>query len=297
MSEFKKLTIGDIELIRKYLSYTSFQSCDYSAANIILWSEVYNTEYILVEDMLIMKFRSNDKIQFTFPLGKNNLKKAFEWIMDYCYKNNIPFQINPVEPSMFELIEQLYPGKYMIQYNRDNYDYVYSREALKELSGKKYHGKKNHINKFKKINPEWAYEDISFENKEECIEMVKKWCVLNDCGDDEEKVAEICVVIKAIKYMEELNLIGGVVRTREGIVALTMGEAINDDTFIIHFEKAFASIQGSYTMINQQFIENRLINFNFINREEDMGIEGLRKAKESYHPLYLIEKGTVKEKK
>lgn len=293
MGSFKKITIDDKEMISKYLKQSQYKACDYSVANIILWSSVYGTEYAIIEDMLIMKYRNNEIDFFTFPMGESNHKAALEWMIKYCEEQEILFQMNPVEPQMYQLLEQILPGKFSIKYNRDGYDYVYNREDLQNLVGKKYHGKKNHINKFIKMNPEWTYEDITNENLDECIEMVKKWCIVNNCCEDKDKAAEICVVLKALENIEVLNLKGGIIRTKEEIVALTMGEEMKDGMFVIHFEKAFATVQGAYPMINQQFIQHQLTEYQYINREEDLGIEGLRKAKESYCPEFLVEKGTV----
>jgi hypothetical protein len=204
--------------------------------------------------------------------------------------------MNLVERDMFEEIENNFPGKFGITYVRDSADYVYHMENLKNLVGKKYHGKKNHINKFLKINIDWKYECISDENTQECIEMVKEWCVQNSCCADKSKVAEVCVLIKGLQNRERLHMIGGVIRTNGRITAVTMGEKSNDTTFTIHFEKAYANVQGAYPMINQQFIIHELSAYAYVNREEDMGIEGLRKAKESYYPAFMTEKGILFQK-
>jgi hypothetical protein len=194
MERFKKITIEDKETISKYLNQSQYQSCDYSAANIILWSSVYGTEYAIIEDMLVMKYRNNDIEYFTFPMGAVGHKAVLEWMIQYCVEQGNSFRMNPVEPQMFQLIEEIYPGKFSIEYNRDGFDYIYNREDLQNLVGKRYHGKKNHINKFIKMNPEWSYEEITSENLNESIEMVKKWCIVNNCCEDKDKAAEICVV-------------------------------------------------------------------------------------------------------
>jgi len=293
MEQFKKITIADRDLLTKYLSMVKHRACDYSTGNLILWSDVYNTQYAIAQDMLLIKYGKGEDNYFAYPMGTGDLKQSFEWMLAYCKENNLEFKMNAIEPYMFEEIEKLYHGQYEISYIRDNADYIYNIEDLKNLAGKKYHGKKNHVNKFLKINENWAYESITDENTKECIDMVKEWCVENRCCEDKSKADEICILINGLKHRKELNMIGGIIRTAGRIVALTIGEKSGDDMFIIHFEKAFADVEGAYQMINQQFIIHELSHYTYVNREEDMGVIGLRKAKESYHPAFMAEKGVL----
>ena len=126
--------------------------------------------------------------------------------------------------------------------------------------------------------------------------MALKWCEQNGCRKDDEKNSEICVTMNSLRLLEELELIGGILRVEGEVVAFTIGEPISDDTFVVHIEKAYAEIQGAYPMINQQFVEHECLKYKYVNREEDTGAEGLRKAKLSYQPVFLVEKGNVKEK-
>ncbi len=124
--------------------------------------------------------------------------------------------------------------------------------------------------------------------------MALKWRNLNGCEDDEEKNSEMCVTLNSLRLYKELNLIGGLLRVGDEIVAFTIGEAVNDDTFVVHIEKAYADIEGAYTMINQQFVEHEIAGkYKYTNREDDVGEEGLRKAKLSYKPVFMVEKGVV----
>lgn len=189
-----------------------------------------------------------------------------------------------------------YPDQFEIEYNRDLADYVYESEKLATLSGKKLHGKRNHINKFKLEHEDWSYETLTEENLEECFEMALKWRNDNGCEEDEEKNAEMCVTMNSLRLFKELELTGGILKVDGEIAAFTIGEPICDDTFVVHIEKAFADIQGAYPMINQQFVSHECQNYQYINREEDTGAEGLRKAKLSYRPVFLVEKGVVTRK-
>ena len=296
MEQFKKITVEDREILAKYINMRKHRACDYSVGNLVLWSDIYNTQFAVANDMLFIKFRNGDKNYFAFPMGNGNLKQSFQWIFEYCEEQNIEFNMSVIESDMFADIEKIYPGEYQVSYIRNNADYVYKTEDLKNLAGKKYHSKKNHINKFLKTNKDWSYERISKENTEECVEMVKEWCLENGCCTDQSKADEICAVLKGLRNREKLSLLGGVIRISGRIVALTMGEKLDDDMFVIHFEKAFADINGTYPMINQQFIIHELSDYIYVNREEDLGVEGLRKSKESYRPIFMLEKGILTKK-
>ena len=216
--------------------------------------------------------------------------------MQYSAQRNVPFQMYNVTPEYYAQLEEWYPGRFQIEDVRDDADYVYESEKLATLSGKKLHGKRNHINKFKATyEGRWSYEKMTRDNVEDCFQMALKWREENGCEEDSEKRSEMCVTLNSLRLLEELELTGGVLRIDDEVVAFTIGEPICKDTFVVHIEKAFADVQGAYPMINQQFVEHECMNYRYINREEDTGSEGLRKAKLSYRPAFMVEKGYVTE--
>lgn len=194
-------------------------------------------------------------------------------------------------------METWYPGQFQIEYLRDEADYVYEMEKLSTLAGKKLHGKRNHINKFKTLYPDWNYEPITSENVEECFQMALEWRNENGCEEDLEKNAEMCVTLNFLRLFKELGMKGGLIRVDKKVVAFCVGEPVCKDTFVVHVEKAFAEVEGAYPMINQQFVQHECTDYLYVNREEDTGAEGLRKAKLSYHPAFLVEKGIVTRKR
>ena len=225
----------------------------------------------------------------------------YDWVLDLrrqCVEKQVPFQLHNITKEDFAKLEELYPGRFDIRYERDYADYVYETEKLASLSGKKLHSKKNHVNKFKSLYPDWSYEPITKDNVEECFQMALRWRELNGCEADEEKHAEICVTLNFLRLFEELEMRGGALRVNGEIVAFTVGEPVGmrQDTLVVHIEKAFSDIQGAYTMINQQFAIHEGKGFQYMNREDDVGEEGLRQAKLSYKPVFLIEKGVVRER-
>ena len=293
---FKRAELEDKEVISHYFKHHTSRSCERTFVNVYLWSRHYKVQFAIVEDTLVFK-SEDDGLAFAFPAGEpENVKKALEVLMEYSKERGYPFCMYNVTPDFFAMLEQWYPGRFQIEYNEDDADYVYESEKLATLSGKKLHSKRNHVNKFKtEYEGRWSYEPITKDNLEECFQMGLKWRNDNGCEEDEEKNAEICVTLNSLRLFEELELVGGILRVDGEIVAFTIGEPICSDTFVVHIEKAYADIPGAYNMVNQQFVEHECMNYKYVNREEDTGAEGLRKAKRSYRPVFMVEKGTVTE--
>ncbi|MEZ3434297.1 MAG: phosphatidylglycerol lysyltransferase domain-containing protein [Lachnospiraceae bacterium] len=295
---FKRAELEDKEIISEYFKNHTSRSCERTFVNVFLWSRQYPVKWAVIEDALVFKSEDENHVSFAFPAGEDeNVKRALKVMEAYSKEKGYPFSMYNVTPDNFEKLEAWYPGRFQIEYVRDDADYVYESEKLAALPGKKLHSKRNHVNKFKAVyGNRWSYEPISGENVEECFQMALRWRSANGCDDDLEKNAEMCVTLNSLRLFEELNLTGGVLRVDGRIVAFTIGEPVCPDTFVVHIEKAYAEIPGAYNMINQQFVEHECMDYQYVNREEDTGSEGLRKAKLSYRPVFLVEKGNVTER-
>ena len=299
--DLKKITLEDRQWMEPYYRYEQSGSCEVCFANNYLWTPFYNVEYAVMEDMLVF-FSKGRELSATMPMAKDeesagNLKKVILQLEAYFKQLDKPFSMHLVTQEKMQLLEELFPGKYEIIYDRDAADYIYEVEQMMSLKGKKLHGKRNHINKFKENNPNWSYEPLTKDNLEECMAMSMEWKKVNLCGEKGEKHTEFCVTTRALKQFQELGLCGGVLRDGSRVVAFTLGEELNKDMFVVHIEKAFAEVQGAYPMINQQFLLHEASQYKYVNREDDAGSEGLRKAKLSYYPAFLQEKGNVRIKK
>ena len=192
---------------------------------------------------------------FAYPLGSpENCKKAIERLMEWCEEKGLPFTMYAVTSEQFEELDKMFPGKFEIEYNRDVADYVYDQEKLATLGGRKYHAKRNYINRFIEIYPDWSYETITDDNVEECFQMALAWRRQNGCEGDESKRAEMCVALNALRLLRELRLVGGLIRVNGNVVAFTVGERQAGDTLVVHIEKAYADVAGAYPLINQQFV-------------------------------------------
>ena len=282
-----------LQTILSHLKGQGFRGCERTFANIYLWARFYDLVWALVEETVVFRSVFGGQYSYTYPAGDGDHRAAVEKILKECEEKGHPFALHGVSQKEYDELERYFPGRFQVEWPRDVEDYVYETEKLIHLSGKKYHGKKNHINQFKAACPDWSYESISDENVEECFQMALRWRELNGCEGDPEKNKEMCVALNSLRLFKELELKGGLLRADGEVVAFTLGEPVSEDTFVVHIEKAYADVRGAYPLINQQFLEHEVADYTYVNREDDTGDEGLRKAKLSYHPVFMVEKGAV----
>jgi len=292
---WKPVTVEDRDIIERFYEKEQSMSCEFTFANNELWMPYYSIRYALIRDCLV--FISHESIcSVSFPLGRGDVRGVVEDLITYFKQIGRKFRMHLVTREQYARLEQYFPGVFEISYNRDAADYIYDAEKLRTLAGKKLHGKRNHINKFKQLYPDWSFEMITDDNTEECIGMAEVWGEQNLEENNEEKDAEYEITIRALREREHLHLSGGLIRADGRVVAFSLGEPCNRDTYVVHIEKAYADVPGAYPMINQQFATQIAAGYRYINREDDIGSEGLRKAKLSYFPEILLEKGLVTKK-
>lgn len=293
MLDFKKPEITDKQWVNDCLAHANSMNCEYTFGNLFIWSSAYSTEICRYKDFLICRWGKDDDINYSLPLGEGDFTDAVSAIIEYAKSNGETPVIYGITEGYLGLMQEAFTGKFTYKYDEGNNDYIYSTEKMASLSGKKYHGKRNHITNFKKNNPDWSFEKISKDNIDECLALHSKW-IENKDPDDEDYSWEFEAVKKAFEYFDELDMVGGLIRVNGEVIAYTLGEPqMNGHCFVSHFEKAPADMIGAYPIINQEFTKNCLMQYEYVNREEDLGIEGLRKAKQSYHPEIWLEKCTA----
>ena len=286
--EFRAPRIEDREWVTALMASSERESCEYCFGNIFIWSPIYQTHIARFEDYFLAVGTGED-VSYCFPMGCGDLRRAIDAMYDYSRANGQLFRIYGVTERDKQLLDAVYPGRFEFEIDRDFFDYIYTQQDLATLSGKKYHAKRNHISAFEK-NGAYQYERITAENIPDCIEMDKIWKTLNIDKNPVELENEYRALNRAFENYEALHLRGALLRLDDVVVAFTMGEAMGRYMFCTHFEKAFSHVRGAYPMINREFAARELRAFPLINREEDTGDEGLRKAKLSYHPLKLLVK-------
>ena len=293
---FRKPVIEDKPTVTGYIKQKKSRSCEDTFGNLLLWARFYGVQIAEVEGFLVSA-SFGEHLSFHYPYGEGDVKKCIETLESYALEQGREFQMHCVTPEQFEELDNLFPGEFEIEYNRDAADYVYEAKKLRTLSGKKYHGKKNHVNKFKKTYENWEYISLNSEHAEEAFQLLLEWKNLNLCMENHDKNAEACVACNYLRLFEELDVCGGLLRVDGQSVAFCIGSQVCDDTMVVHIEKALTEYEGAYAMINQQFVEHECSHVTYVNREDDTGDEGLRKAKLSYRPVFMVEKGTVTRKK
>lgn len=299
--DFKRITLADRGWIEPLLEKSGFRGSEYVFSNNFIYRKIYRIDVAQMEDYYLVRSGKNDQeCSYLYPAGSGDIKPVIEALMEDASSNGRIFRMHGVMDEAKAALETLFPGKFAFEELRDNFDYLYESERLSTLAGKKLHSKRNFINRFLAENEgRWAYEAVSPENLDECWEMNEQWCALYGCDDSGEKGTsetlqeEACAVRNCFNNFTALGLSGGLLRVDGKIVAYTMGRPINSEVFIVHIEKAFADVAGAYPMINREFVANNCMDYRYINREDDVGDEGLRKAKLSYKPDILLAKYAV----
>ena len=289
MLDFKYPELSDNQWITDIIKNSPHLGCVYSFALAMAWHDYYNTRVCLKDGALLFLGGQPGDEYYLYPIGEFDTAHIITELEQDALERGIPMKIVCAEPWQLEMFRSSVTGDYEIVPERDDFDYIYSPKALIELAGRKYHGKRNHISKFTRTYPDWVYEPITAQNIAECKSAVAKWYD-NRADAEASMLGESKAVNYILDHFDELGQTGGVIRVSGEIVALTIGEAINDDLFVTHFEKALPGFEEAYTVINREFAAHELSSFKHVNREEDMGLEGLRKAKLSYYPEILIEK-------
>lgn len=293
MITFKDITIQDKDTITAYTMNSCRRNCDLSFSNLCSWRFLYNTQFAIVDGFLVFKFWAGGELAYMMPIGEGDLKKVLNDLIEDAHRENEPFCMLGVCSCMREELEAIMPGQFTFTADRDYADYIYLRSDLATLKGKKFQSKRNHINKFRNMYPDHEYTPITPDKIQECMELEAKWCKANDCDKQEGTGNERRALTYALEHFEELGLTGGILYVNGEIAAFTFGMPINKETFGVHVEKADTNIEGTYTMINYEFANRIPEQYTYINREEDLGIEGLRKAKLSYQPETILEKYMV----
>jgi len=291
---FKPLEIRDKEIFNRYLIEDPPEISELTFTNLFMWQSLYHPVWAELDNILLIILNPEGATSFGLqPVGSGNKAEALSVLLDYLDEQTSDpkicragerFVSKVVDKNLFSCIP-----------DRANSDYIYSTFDLIQLAGRKYHRKKNHLNHFLK-NFQYEYHELDLELVECFIDMQEEWCKMRECLEIPDLLSEDYAVHRALTHFEELDYRGGALKIEGRIEAFSLGEMLNENTAVIHIEKANPDISGLYTVINQMFCSNAWAEIEFINREQDLGVEGLRKAKESYLPHHMINKYTITRK-
>ena len=291
MIDFQPLTLENKANYEQYLLDGTERGCEYSFANLYLWGRQRAAE---VCGQLVLFSQFNRRTVYPYPAGNGDKKCALDAIIADAKDRDIPCRITGLDQSGIAYIDKQYPGMFRFHCDRDSYDYVYDINDLADLKGRKYQKKRNHYNRFRDTFPYYTMEALSQENVAAVKEMAEKWYEDRLREDPQgDYHMERAALTKALSHFAQLGMEGLILKDGEEILAFTLGSPLSRDTYDIHFEKARQDADGAYAVINCEFaryLRNAHPELQFLNREDDLGIEGLRKAKLSYYPHHLVEK-------
>lgn len=293
MINFKSIELSDKEWMDRLFRHGDLRGAEYNFTSSFLWGGSCDIQVAEVHGCFAARRVCHGNPMYVWPVGDGDTAAVLdEMIADARSIGAVP-KFYGLYDVVSQDIEKYYPGMFRLEVERQWFDYVYSAEKMASLAGKKLHGKRNHINKFIENNPDWHTEPITQENLKECEDMNRLWFEINEKDSDIDYSTEKGILDRVFKSYDILGFEGLLLRSGGRVIAYTMGEKLCSDTFITHFEKAFSDIQGAYPMINREFskvILSRHPEIVYINREDDMGLPNLRKAKLSYFPEFMVEK-------
>ena len=291
MIDFQPLSLEDRQWCDKYLLDGTERGCEFSFANLYLWGR---QRAAVVDDHLVLFSQFSRRSVYPYPVGTGDKTAVLEALMADARQRGIPCRITGLNQENMALIEEKFPGQFRFHCDRDSYDYVYDIHDLADLKGRKYQKKRNHFNRFRDTYPYYTTEPLSDANLEEVIALTDRWYAKKLQEDPQgDYHMERAALSKALKHYGELGMEGLVLRDGADVLAFTLGSPLSPDTFDIHFEKARPDAEAAYPVINCEFaryLREKHPALRFLNREDDLGLEGLRKAKLSYYPHHLVEK-------
>ncbi len=300
-----KITLEKQEFFNEYLFSRDYKASGLSFTSLYMWRNINNFRYEIINDYLCIigdsRLEFNDVNPFLLPpLTKtgeydlDTLADTITIIRQHFDTSGHEFNLRIVPFNMVDIFEECFPNQLSFVADRPNYDYVYLSSDLIELKGKKYHSKKNHLNHFKK-NYSYTFEQLTPDMIGECIELNRYFNSLRENNEHEKNLIEMeeQAMEEVLLNYEAIGFFGGVIKIDGEIKAFSLGAKLSKKSLVVHIEKADPSIRGLYQAINNEFCRHYACHYKYVNREEDMGLMGLRKAKSSYKPAHYVEKYIV----
>ncbi|MBQ6842940.1 MAG: DUF2156 domain-containing protein [Firmicutes bacterium] len=289
--DFNPITLADQAMFKQYLGGRRHNLCTFNFTNFFLWKKWDPTGWANVEGAICMKssFHGLDNVLMPFAPTDEPILRAVEVLQQWYKGRGVPFILTEVSASMKQLLEEQFPGRFVAEEYRPGFNYVYLQSDLATLPGRKYAQKRNHVSRFIRECPDYQFVPLTRELIPGCLECMDVWKAARDT-ENAELLKEEEGARDGLLHFAELGVTGACLIVGGKVQAFTFGEALNNDTFVIHVEKGNIAIPGIFQAINHFFARDYCSGFTYINREEDMGDPGQRKAKGSYHPCHLEEK-------
>ncbi len=305
MLSFKDPGLADRQWIAPLLAAEPALSLEYCFASVYLWRNIYAQQIARSDDRLLIRVVGSLGPAYLYPAGSGPLAPALDAIREDAAAQGVPPLLVCLTAEQRDAIETACPGRFQFEAHRDSFDYLYDVNRLADLPGKKLHAKRNHITHFDARFPDWTSEPVTADNVGECMELERQWNLLHLAEERREIAAgedtiseESAVLLDALEHMDELGMEGVLLRAEGKPIAFSLGGLITPECFDVNFEKSFGDVQGAYAAVNREMarrVRESHPRVKWLNREDDMGLEGLRKAKLSYYPDILLEKYIARE--
>lgn len=291
MIQFEKISLDQKNWLNEYLHRMDKRCCEYSYVNLYLWGRKRVAE---LNGFLLLQAQFDRKSVYLYPVGEGDIKVVLDAIIHDASVRGIPCCLSALTEADCRQVEALYPGAFQIYCDRDSYDYIYAIDDLADLRGRKFQKKRNHLNRFEQEHPDAQILPLDAQTMEAAHLLAQKWYEERTAIDpDGDYHLEKIALERAFSHYGELGMEGVVLVEQGNVMAFAMGSRLTGDTYDIHFEKALGASDGTYAAINRGFaryLREKYPEVKWLNREDDMGIEGLRKAKLSYNPDHMVEK-------
>lgn len=286
-ADFKLVTLSDLPVIQKYLEKSHYEESNHNLINMIQWADLYPLFIYRTEEYLLLLGIYQGQMFLYMPLCEEDyFEQAIRKGKSIFDRYKCPFVLSCFTKEMMEKVIEIYP-EYCGCHECAADDYVYDVASLKTFAGKKLQKKRNHLNAFyKEYENRWSYESINEHNAQECIEFLDGWMT----GDDERLFYDVSGAKHVLRHWNELPAKGGLIRVDGQVKAFAVGSLLTERMCQENIEKADESIRGLYQAICKEFLTHEFPDIQYVNREDDMGIENLRQAKKAYHPVFMIEK-------
>jgi len=259
---------------------------EFTFTNLFAWRHAYQFSVSQLDDLLLVVSLKDGVFRLFDPLGPVQEKRG---VIQKCFAlgKGRPIRFIRLPPETVDLFKE--EASFKIEEDRDNFDYVYLTKDLIDLKGQDFDAKRNFIKRFKQ---EFAfdYKILTADNIRDCLFFQEEWCLAKDCQHTEGLAKEKEAMQEMLAHFQALGVRGAMIEVNGKVEAVTLGEPLNRETFVIHIEKANGALVGIYQVINQAFCAQEAAGFKYVNREQDLGVSGLRKSKESYHPCAMIKK-------
>ena len=289
MIQFQKLNPANKADYDAYLLHCGQRGCEYNFANLYLWGR---QRAAFLGDSLVFFSQFNQRSVYLFPLCHGDLKETVDAIIHDAHARGIPCRLTSLTHEDCDALEALYPGKFHIHHDRNSFDYIYNIEDLATLKGKKFQKKRNHLNKFKQLHPDFRVEPITDANTPQVEALLENWYRTRlEADPSADFYMEQVAISKAMRHREELGMEGLVIMDGDQMLAMTLGTPLSGNTYDVQFEKAID--ETAYVAMCSSFaawLMDKYPHLQYLNREDDLGIEGLRKSKLAYNPVTMIEK-------